>query len=201
MFNKLIQFSKTKYRLKFGISLGILILLMTVTAFFIYKNFSVKADIKEPTPPSITLPQISFSERDFFLKIDKIEVSAPIIPDVDGADKEKYFASLQVGVAHMLGTAKPGETGNIVIFGHSNFYDSDPGAYKQVFKNLDKLTTNDKISIRYKGKDYNYIVQRQELVKPEDTWVISAPYNLTLITCWPPGTIEKRLIIFANLES
>lgn len=162
----------------------------------------ISADVNPEIQPNESgLPRIDFNQQDFYLTIDKISVKAPVYADVDGANKEVYFASLQHGVAHMLGTAKPGEKGNVVIFGHSNFYENDPGEYKQIFKNLDKLEAGDKIVVHYKGIDYNYQVVKQQLVAPEDTWVITAPYNLTLITCWPPGTTEKRLIIFANLES
>ena len=186
------------YRLKFTLALFALLLCLLAGLIF-FNKFQVSADINNtPKPTEAGLPQISFDEGDFFLKIDKIAVEAPVIPDVDGADKEVYFSSLQRGAAQMSGTAKPDEKGNVVIFGHSNYYESDPGAYKQVFKNLDELKSGDKIVIRYKDKDYNYAVVKQQKVAPEDTWVISAPYDLTLITCWPPGTIEKRLIVFAN---
>lgn len=186
------------YRLK--LMFGISALLLSLVAFLLALNkSSVSADINPaPKVSDINLPQVDYSISDFFLTIDKISVKVPVVSDVDGADKEKYFASLQSGVAQMSGTAKPDEKGNVVIFGHSNFYENDPGAFKQIFKTLDELESGDKIVIYYKDKDYNYSVQKQQLVEPTDTWVITAPYDLTLITCWPPGTIEKRLIIFAN---
>lgn len=186
------------YRLKIALALFALLLCL-LAGGIIFSQKQVSADINN-TSGSIgaDLPQISFNEGDFFLTIDKIAVKAPVMADVDGADKKVYFASLQKGAAHMSGTAKPDEKGNVVIFGHSNYYESDPGAYKQVFRNLDELESGDKIVIRYKDQDYNYAVHKEQIVAPEDTWVISAPYDLTLITCWPPGTVEKRLIIFAN---
>jgi len=33
-----------------------------------------------------------------------------------------------------------------------------------------------------------------EVINPTDN------KQLTLITCWPPGTIEQRLVIIANLQ-
>jgi len=194
-----LQFSKKHYRIKFGIALTILLLTVAAVVFIIYKNSLATADITQPKETNY-LPTVDYDKGDFFLNIDKISVNAPVIPDVDGANKEVYFSSLQKGVAHMSGTAKPGEKGNVVLFGHSNYYENDPGLYKQIFKNLDDMESGDNINIRYLGQDYNYTVIKQQIVKPEDTWVISAPYDLTLITCWPPGTIEKRLIIFANLQ-
>lgn len=185
------------YRLKLALAL-FAFLLCLLAGFIVFNHKQVSADINPSKPTEADLPQISFAEGDFFLKIDKIAVSAPVIPDVDGANKEVYFSSLQRGVAQMSGTAKPDGKGNVVIFGHSNFYESDPGAFKQVFKNLNELKFGDKIIIHYKDKDYNYNVVKQQTVEPTDTWVITAPYDLTLITCWPPGTVEKRLIAFAN---
>jgi sortase A len=178
------------------------LLFFAILVFVTAKNYRSSADvIPQTTGGGIYLPDVSYGESDFLLRIDKIDVVAPVITDVDGADKEKYFASLQKGAAHMLGTAKPDEKGNVVIFGHSNFYEDDPGLYKTIFKHLDQLNVDDEIIIRYKGSDYKYKVVKSQIVKPTDTWVISADYNLTLLTCWPPGTTDKRIVIFANKEN
>jgi len=187
------------YRQKLALAL-FAFLLCLLAVFLALNKFQVSADINNPGDQASesNLPQISFNEGDFFLKIDKISVNAPVISEVDASDKKIYFAELQRGVAQMSGTAKPDEKGNVVIFGHSNYYADDPGAFKQVFKNLNELKSEDKIIIHYKDKDYNYNVVKQQTVEPTDIWVITAPYDLTLITCWPPGTIEKRLVIFAN---
>jgi LPXTG-site transpeptidase (sortase) family protein len=189
---------KVNYRIKLSIALAVLLLAAaTVMVSFRHPNLETKADIiKEPQKQY--LPSISYASGDFMLRIDKLSINVPVIPDVDGADKNTYFTSLQRGVAQMEGTAKPNEKGNVVIFGHSNFYESDPGGFKQVFINLDQLQKDDEILIHYKDTDYKYKVQKQQIVQPTDTWVISAKYDLTLITCWPPGTIDKRLVIFAN---
>ncbi|MCX6811697.1 MAG: class D sortase [Candidatus Berkelbacteria bacterium] len=195
---KWFKFARGRYKLRLTLALFALILCFVAT-FIFFNRHNVSADINPKEEKY--LPNIEFSETDFLLKIDRLGVLVPVVPDIDGSDKEIYFASLQRGVAHMAGTAKPGEKGNVVIFGHSNFYENDPGAFKQIFKHLDELEPQDEIIIHYKDNDYRYKVQKQQLVKPTDTWVIDAPYDLTLITCWPPGTIEKRLIIFANLES
>lgn len=180
--------------------LGLCVVALVLALWPIVKKNSLTttADVVAPVESQVFLPEILYSSSDFQLRIEKLNINVPIMPDVDGADKDAYFASLQHGVAQMEGTAKPNEKGNVVIFGHSNFYESDPGAFKQVFKNLDELNPGDEILIHYKDNDYKYKVQKQQLVKPTDTWVINAKHDLTLITCWPPGTIEKRLIVFAN---
>ena len=80
------------------------------------------------------------------LSIKKLGISVPIVLNVNGADKDEYFAALQSGVAQMKGTALPGE-GNTVIFGHSSYYKDDPGQYKKIFSTLDQLKTGDEIKI------------------------------------------------------
>ena len=167
--------------------------------FFLRQRFNVSADVQPSASiTGATLPPAIMVQSDFELKIDKLNIVAPILAEVDASDKDKYFASLQRGVAQMEGTADPDQKGNLVIFGHSNFYESDPGAYKQIFRNLDQLQKGDQIIIHYKNKDYQYKVVKQQIVLPTDTWVITAKYDLTLLTCWPPGTTDKRLVVFAN---
>lgn len=195
------SFNNYRFKLSLALVAFILCIMATVLAYKHF-NFKVSADVKdEPIKEQQYLPTISYTAGDFMLRIDKLSINAPVISDVDGNNKNKYFASLQRGVAQMEGTAKPDKKGNMVIFGHSNFYENDPGAFKQVFKNLDELNPGAEILVHYQDTDYKYKVQKQQIVKPTDTWVISAKYDLTLITCWPPGTIEKRLIVFANKES
>lgn len=174
-----------------------LVALALVSFLIIKKNFLVAADIK-PTPKQVFLPEISYNSSDFQLKIEKLNINVPVIPDVDAADKVTYFAALQKGVAQMSGTVKPDTKGNVVIFGHSNYYENDSGLYKTIFKSLDELAAGDQIILHYKGQDYTYRVEKQQLVEPTETWIITAPYDLTLMTCWPPGTVEKRLIVFTN---
>lgn len=136
----------------------------------------------------------------YYLSIPKINVQAPIVPDVPGNDKEKYFSSLQNGVAHYLGTAKPGENSNIFIFGHSSFYLTDPGKYKEIFKNLDKLENGDELIVHWQNKEYKYKVTDKKIVGPNEIqYLDQTPFEqLTIMTCYPPGTIEKRLIIIAK---
>lgn len=66
--------------------------------------------------------------------------------------KKRYFKILERGVAHYQNTSLPGENGNVVIFGHSNFYSNAQGEYKQIFAQLNKLQRGDKIKLHFKKK-------------------------------------------------
>ncbi|MDD3774119.1 MAG: class D sortase [Patescibacteria group bacterium] len=203
IFKKIILKIKNKnksYKIFIFILLGILLF---TASFWLYNrtqkqpNKLVAGITSEKTTPA---PQKT-SSKDWKLKIKKLNITAPIILNVDGANKEIYFQALQNGVAHMKNTALPGE-GNTVIFGHSNFYENDPGLYKKVFMNLDQLIIGDEIKIIDKNQEIIYQVNETKIVDPTETSIVQPTINkqLTLITCWPPGTIDQRLIIIADLK-
>src|SRR3990167_176838 len=134
-FGKIFQQLKTfNFRPIILILMGLVIL----TGFGLWR-FDIRHHPSTPSPNSSSLYQ------DFHLVIPKLSIDAPVIPDVDGADKEAYFKALEDGVAHFQGTAKPGEGSNIFIFGHSSFYWYKPGDYKEIFKTLPDLTVSDEI--------------------------------------------------------
>lgn len=84
---------------------------------------------------------------DYRLVIDKIDVSAPIVINVDGSNKDEYDKSLENGVAHLKGSALPGHYGNVFIFAHSSYYIGQLDNYKQIFSKLDDMTVGDTFEI------------------------------------------------------
>lgn len=131
--------------------------------------------------------------------VPKISVNAPIqFPPT--LDESQIQLSLRDGVAHYAGTALPGQQGNVVLFGHSSNDWWEPGNYKFVFALLDRLAAGDTIQINYQSKKYVYQVTDSVVVVPTDFSVIQATPDptLTLITCTPPGTSWKRLVVHAK---
>ena len=102
------------------------------------------------------------------------------------------------------GTALPPQNGNAVIFGHSTLpqnYQSNN--YKTIFTYLYKLTPGDEIIVNSAKVDYKYKVEKIIVVDPENTTVLEQNYDdsfLTLVTCTPPGTVWKRLVVKAKIE-
>lgn len=100
-------------------------------------------------------------------------------------------------------TTLPGQLGNTVIFGHSvlpQFFNAK--SYLTMFSTLYLLDQGDEIYINYNNNQYKYIVNEMFEVKPTDFSVLEQRFdqkNLTLITCSPPGTYLRRLIIKASL--
>jgi sortase A len=138
---------------------------------------------------------------DFGIVIDKLGINSKVIKNVDPYNSNIYQKALTQGVAHAKGTALPGGNGNIFIFSHSseNFYDAI--RYNSIFFLLTKLETGDTITVYYEGKRFDYHVIKKVIVDPLDTKYLDDETDksqLTLMTCYPPGTNFKRLIIVAN---
>lgn len=153
---------------------------------------------KQPTTSAVvTAPSVIPSDPT--ISIPKINVNAPVVyePSMAEADIQK---ALESGVVHYGNTALPGQNGNVVIFGHSSNDWWEPGNYKFVFVLLDKLTVGDQFTVDYQSKRYTYQVTGAQVVEPTDLAVLnqtSTP-TLTLITCSPPGTSLKRLVVTAK---
>lgn len=167
-----------------------------------------KSNDEPASGPDEQSSQISPS-RDYnnYLFIPKLNKKTPIVWD-SSLDNETMLANLQKGVIHYSGTSKPGEKasdgdgeGNIFIAGHSSYYRWDKGKYKTIFANLDRLESGDQLAIVYNSQIYVYNVVEKKVVMPEDVSVLSQATStptLSLMTCVPVGTNEKRLIVRAE---
>jgi LPXTG-site transpeptidase (sortase) family protein len=136
------------------------------------------------------------------ISIPKINVNAPIVFAQSNVEASVQ-KDLEGGVVHYAHTAAPGDPGNSVIFGHSSNDWWEPGNYKFVFVLLDKLAVGDTFTVNYNSKQYMYKVVESKVVEPTDLTVLNqtADPEMTLITCTPPGTSWKRLIVRAQQVS
>ncbi len=134
------------------------------------------------------------------LIINSIKVTAPVIFDQTTINEGTFQKALHNGVVHYPNTANPGQTGNVVIFGHSSGQWWAPGNYKFIFTLLDKVKIEDRIYLEYQGTRYIYRVYNTKIVQPTDLSVLNQSSNhmLTLLTCTPVGTSSKRLVIQAQ---
>lgn len=173
-------------------------------AFLVLLIFLPPSDIKNnKTIKNLSLsPSASPLYQDFHLLIPSLDINAPIIPDVNGADQNAYFKALENGVAQLKGSSKPGDGSNIFIFGHSSFYWYKPGDYKKIFVNLEDIKIGDEIIIWYREKEYKYKVTVTKVVSPREVDVLqpTSQEQVTLMTCVPPGTTLKRFIVIAKPE-
>lgn len=130
------------------------------------------------------------------LIVPKISINVPVVY-ANSTDEKEIQNLLHSGVVHYYGTAAPGKVGNSFITGHSSNYWWDTGKYNQAFLMLDKLEPGDQAVIYNQGKKYVYTVRDKVVVAPEDLSVLAPTETpvLSLMTCTPPGTSWKRLVV------
>jgi sortase A len=132
----------------------------------------------------------------YTISIPKINVTNAKVSTID--------TDLAVHLVNYGGTAIPPQRGNAVVFGHSTLPQLyQDGNYKTVFTFLYKLEVGDEINVNSSNKVFKYKVESITVVDPSNTSVLEQNYDdsfLTLVTCTPPGTIWKRLIIKARIE-
>jgi len=157
------------------------------------KDFTTVSDWFPKVPQSLSRQS---EIKQYQINVPKLGLTNLIVK-VGGADLSKSL--VQYGNQIL-----PGEKGNSVILGHSTlpqlFKQND---YRTIFTYLPTLETGDRVTVNINGFTYNYLVYDMFVVNPEETWVLEEKAEdsiLTLITCVPPGTYWKRLVVRTRLE-
>jgi sortase A len=119
--------------------------------------------------------------------ISKLAIDWPI---VEGDSWEE----LKRGVGHHVGSADPGERGNLVLSGHDD-------VFGEVFKDLDQLENGDLVQIFAGGHAFRYQVRAKRVVSPSELSVLDPTREpvVTLITCTPYRIDSMRLVVIAQL--
>ncbi|HET8689951.1 MAG TPA: sortase [Candidatus Saccharimonadales bacterium] len=136
--------------------------------------------------------------------IPKIGVEAPVVYGITSLNENYIQNKLKDGVVHYPipgASSVPGQNGNTVIIGHSSNDVFNSGGYKFIFVQLDRLQKGDIFYLNYKGIRYTYSVTKSEVITPTQINKLVLPENkpmATLITCTPPGTAWKRLVVYGE---
>jgi LPXTG-site transpeptidase (sortase) family protein len=141
-------------------------------------------------------------DNDFSVIVPKIGINAKVIPNVDPTKTSEYSKALMQGVAHANTSMTPDQDGTVYLFSHSTSYDWFVEDLNAIFYHLKNLEKDDLIVLVYKGKRYTYRMTEQKVVSPRDITYLYPTVGkrqLILQTCWPPGSIAQRLLIFADL--
>lgn len=121
------------------------------------------------------------------LRISKIRLEVPVF---DGTDD----LTLNHAVGRIVGTARPGERGNIGIAGHRDGF----------FRGLKNIGVGDTIELKTPTGVDLYAVEQVNIVSPNNVGALrprSVP-SLTLVTCYPfyfIGSAPKRYIVTSSL--
>lgn len=129
------------------------------------------------------------------LSIPKLKIKNATV-EVGGSDLSK-------SLIHYKGTAMPGKNGNTVIFGHSTLPQLfNPDNYLSIFSTLPKIKLGEEILVNYDGITYLYKIENIFEVKPNQIEILNQQYDdayISIVTCVPPGTFLKRLVVRGRL--
>jgi len=136
------------------------------------------------------------------LEIPKIGIEAPMVFSTS-TEKQLLAKDLDTGVVYYPGSVYPGQSGQIVILGHSAPVGWPKVKYDWIFSEINKLEAGDKILIDLNNKQYTYIVKSTKIIQkgaevPQDGFSPDSSV-LTLISCWPPGKDYQRIAVQAVL--
>jgi len=131
-----------------------------------------------------------------------LTIEAIGIHDAPVFDSKSQWA-LANGVAHNPQTSLPWSQSaqrNVYLAGHRMGF---RGTWsRMIFYNLDKLEKGDEVVLKDRtGRTYEYLVSEVFIIDPRDVWVMGQVRGrdmVTLQTCTPYPTFEKRLIVRAD---
>ena len=145
----------------------------------------LRAYAQSITPQPIPTPGPGQPTR---LQIPAINVDAQIVAG-DSWDE------LKKGVGHHIGSANPGERGNLVLSAHND-------VFGEIFRHLDQLKPGDEIIVYSGAQRYRYTVSEQRLVAPTQVDVMSTTNEptVTLVSCYPYLVDNQRIVVFGQLS-
>ena len=138
------------------------------------------ADLPLPTPGPAQAMRI---------QIQAINVDAPVV-------QGDTWDQLKKGVGQHVGSADPGQAGNVVLSAHDD-------VFGEIFRNLDRLQPGDQVLLFTAQQQYVYIVTSSQIVAPTQVDVMnptSVP-TLSLISCYPYMVDKNRIVVFAKLQN
>ncbi|MBN1428140.1 MAG: class D sortase [Anaerolineae bacterium] len=135
-------------------------------------------------PVWIPTPAPSSAHR---IRIPVIRVDAPVVQG-DGD------AQLMQGVGQHIGTANPGQPGNVVLTAHNDIHG-------EIFRDLELLKEGDEIILETLTQTFIYQVVLQDIVEPTDVKYLESTNEAitTLISCYPYWKDTHRIVIIAGL--
>ncbi len=106
------------------------------------------------------------------------------------------WEQLKKGVGQHVGSANPGDRGNMVVSAHNDIFG-------ELFRHLDQLKPGDEVMVSTATRQWEYRVTGVQIVEPTDVSVMGPTERptLTLISCYPYLVDNQRIVVFAELAT
>lgn len=201
---------------------GVFVLMQVVMPFVSFKfwetfAFEFEKGLADPAPISTNgnlSPDFSIETIDNFPAITaknknltppyyEFKVTVPKI-GLESVNTLVYSSHFEENLAHLPGSALPGEKGNAFITGHSMLPNLAPKGSKAFFAKLPEVKKGNEVIVDALGQRFVYKVVELKIVDPKDISVILPPdpngRYISLMTCVPPGFNTKRLVVVGKLD-
>ena len=121
------------------------------------------------------------------IQIPAMRIDAPVIQGVG-------WEQLKRGVGQVIGTANPGQNGNMVLAAHNDIFG-------ELFRDLDQLQPGDEFTIYTNQRAYTYTIIGWKIVEPTQVEVMKPTPSptATLISCYPYLVDNMRIVVTARL--
>lgn len=147
-----------------------------------------------------TVAPVVNSELPAKIEISKINLLATVVnpttTSIESLDEE-----LLKGVVRYPTSAKLGEVGNVVLFGHSSYLPIVGNRAYKTFNGIQKLLVGDVVTVYSSNTAYIYRVRSVAKEKADDNSTIPlsiAGKVLTLVTCNSFATKQDRFVVIAD---
>jgi sortase A len=144
-----------------------------------------------PLVQSLPLPPVPTRGPEQPVQLDLPTLGEVGVPVVEGDGWEQ----LKLGVGHHIGSANPGEGGNVVLSGHDDIFG-------EIFKGLSTIKPGDLVILYTATRQFSYRVVATNIVAPTDVGVMGPTVRptLTLISCYPYLVDTRRIVVVAELQ-
>lgn len=138
----------------------------------------------------VTRERSEYGSGDLNLRIPKLALDTPVQDTVSTAALKNGAGLYDYSPLPGLGNR------NVSIAGHRDLYGKE-------FYYIDKIAAGDRLYLEYNGTEYEYEYVDTKIVEPDDWSPIfcGEDNRLTLTSCDPVGTSDKRIVLTARLVS
>jgi sortase A len=180
-----------------------------IIVFFVFSlivfNWSDLAWVFNPESLSYGIQNIAerrgeVTEEDDSISIPKINVNAPLVLPID----DDFDEALNRGVTLFTGSVFPGEDGLTILLGHSAPDNWPDVRYDSVFSDINDLMVGDEVYVVFNNRRYVYeIIDTIFVEQGEDIPTDFTKFNnmLALVSCWPPGRNQQRIVVRGGLTN
>lgn len=162
-------------------------ILLSISLLYHFEQLVNLTFYHQQLPPT----QTERTNRPVEIVIDKVHVDLPVLETVIA---NNTWQIADDGISHLTESARPGEDGTIIVYGHNTNDRFGPLLWLSVGDKVTLVTTDE--------KKYTYKIQKIVTVDPSDTKILTSQKGSTLILYTCTGFADlKRYVLIAKPTS